>query len=207
MEAVGPVMAQLAQQEWPLVPTRGQPTCRPPICLRRLPAMATLRQAQQGILPSRQDLILLRTALGAFTPGAWIAALLAGLLVLLAIGGTTAIFENDFFRRMTPVRPQDYVFWLLSALLVGLLAGTFVVSRATEHAGKAAAGGFFADIAVGCPICNKIVVAAIGSSGALTFFGPLQLFIGIGSVGLLAVALILRARTIAGVCPVPSPAV
>ena len=35
-------------------------------------------------MPSRQDLILLRTALGAFTPGAWIAALLAGVLVLAA---------------------------------------------------------------------------------------------------------------------------
>ena len=165
-------------------------------------AMTFLQQAQRSVLPSRQDLILLRTAIRAFTPGAWAAALLAALFVLLVIGGTTAIFENDFFRRMTPVRPQDYLFWLLSALLVGLLAGTFVVSRAAEHAGKTVAGGFFANIAVACPVCNKIVVAAIGSSGALTFFGPLQLFIGIGSLGLLAMALVLRARAIAGVCPV-----
>lgn len=165
-----------------------------------------LRQAQQWLVPSRQDLFLLGTVLRSFTPGAWLAAVLAGLLVLLAIGGSTAIFENDFFGRMTPVRPQDYVFWIVSAVLVGLLAGTFVVSRAAEHAGKAVAGGFFADIAVGCPVCNKIVVAAIGSSGALTFFGPLQLFIGIGSIGLLAVALILRARAISGACPIPSAA-
>jgi len=176
--------------------------------LRRLFAMTRLQQGQRSLLlPSRQDLFLLRAAVRAFTPGAWVAGVLAALFVLLAIGGTTAIFENDFFRRMTPVRPQDYVIWLLSALLVGLLAGTFVVSRATGQAGKAVAGGFFADIAVGCPVCNKVVVAAIGSSGALTFFGPLQLFIGIGSIGLLAIALILRARAIAGVCPAPSPVV
>lgn len=168
--------------------------------------METLRQAQRLALPSRQDVLLLGTALRSFTVAAWIAALAAGLLVLLAIGGTTAIFDNDFFRRMTPVRTQDYVFWVLSAVLVGLIAGTFVLSRATEQAGKAVAGGFLADIAVGCSICNKIVVAAIGSSGALTFFGPLQLFIGIGSVGLLAIALMLRARAIAGVCPIPSAA-
>ena len=167
-------------------------------------AMTLLQQAQRSVLPS-QDLLLLRTAIRAFTLNAWAAALLAALFALLVIGGTTAIFENDFFRRMTPVRPQDYVFWLLSALLVGLLAGTFVVSRAAEHAGKTVAGGFFADIAVGCPVCNKIVVAAIGSSGALTFFGPLQLFIGIGSIGLLAMALVLRARAIARVCAVPRP--
>lgn len=161
-----------------------------------------LQQAQELLVPSRQDLFVLRTTLRAFTPGAWLAAVTAGLLVLLAIGGTTAIFENDFFGRMTPVRAQDYVFWILSAVLVGLLAGTFVVSRASEHAGKAVAGGFFADIAVGCPICNKIVVAALGTSGALTFFEPLQLFIGIGSVALLAFALLLRARSIGGTCPV-----
>lgn len=160
------------------------------------------RRFQRPVLPSGQDLFLLRAAVRAFTPAAWVAALGAALFMLVAIGGTTAIFENDFFRRMTPVRPQDYVILVLSAMLVGLLAGTFVVSRASEQAGKALAGGFFADIAVGCPVCNKIVVAAVGSSGALTFFGPLQLFIGIGSIGLLTSALVLRARAIAGVCPV-----
>lgn len=140
---------------------------------------------------------------GAFTAGAWAATVGGGLLVLLVIGGTTAIFENDYFSRMTPVRPQDYVIWVLTALLAGLLAGTWVLSRSADHAGKAVAGGFFADVAVGCPVCNKVVVAAIGSSGALTFFAPLQLYIGIGSILLLLVALLLRARTFVGSCAVP----
>ncbi|MBI2765922.1 MAG: hypothetical protein HYX53_08440 [Chloroflexi bacterium] len=169
--------------------------------------MAFLQQFPRSVLPSRQDLPLLGTMIRAFTPGAWLAALLAALFVLVAVGGTTAIFQNDFFQRMTPVRPQDYVIWLATALLVGLLAGTFVLSRASEQAGKAVAGGFFADVAIGCPICNKVVVAVIGSSGALTYFGPLQIFIGIGSLGLLALALILRARAMGGVCPILAPAV
>lgn len=155
--------------------------------------------------PSRDDVAVLRRTLRAFTPRAWVAAFGAGLLVLLAIGGTTAIFNNDYFRRMTPVRAQDYAVWLVSAVLLGLLAGTFIVSRASQHAGKVVAGGFLADVAVGCPVCNKVAVALIGSSGALTFFGPLQILIGIGSIVLLAVALVLRARAIAGSCPAPLP--
>jgi len=164
--------------------------------------MTVLAELQRSLWPTRQDLSALRATLAAFTLGAWGVALLAALLMMLVVGGTTAIFENDLFRRMTPVRPQDYVIWVASAVLTGLLAGTFVVSRAAQHTGKAVAGGFFADIAVGCPVCNKVVVALIGSSGALTFFGPLQVFIGIGSIGLLAFALLLRARAIAVACPV-----
>ena len=164
--------------------------------------MALLRPLRSAV-PAWSDILALRSVLGAFTPGAWVATFLAGFGALVLIGGTTAIFQNDLFQRMTPVRPQDYVIWLITGLLVGLIAGTFVLSSAGEQAGKAVAGGFFADVAVGCPVCNKVVVAVIGSSGALTFFGPLQIFIGIGSLALLAVALLLRARTLTGVCPLP----
>lgn len=166
-----------------------------------------LRQLDaRSLAPSRDDARLVWATIRAFTPGAWLGAVLAGAAVLLFIGVTTAVVQNELFARMTPVRTQDYVFWLLTAGLAGLIAGTFVLSNVEGNAGKAVAGGFFADIAIGCPICNKIVVAVLGTSGALTFFGPLQLLIGAASIGLLALALVFRARSIAGVCPLPAAA-
>jgi hypothetical protein len=51
-------------------------------------------------------------------------------------------------------------------------------------------------LAVGCPICNKLVVLLLGVSGALTIFEPAQLYLGVVSVVLLAWTLRLRARAV-----------
>ncbi len=57
------------------------------------------------------------------------------------------------------------------------------------------AGGIAAFLAIGCPICNKVVVAALGVSGALNVFAPLQPLIGGASVALLAGTLLWRLRS------------
>lgn len=134
----------------------------------------------------------------------WLVAVIATGLAIVAIGIPTHIIPNDWFVRMTPVRLQDYIIWAISAPLIGLTVGSFVVrGAASSENGKLASGGIFSFLAVGCPICNKIVVFLIGTSGALTFYGPLQLYLGMASVLLLAWALVLRARAISAGCPVP----
>ncbi|GAA3974020.1 hypothetical protein GCM10023085_65620 [Actinomadura viridis] len=57
-------------------------------------------------------------------------------------------------------------------------------------------------LAVGCPVCNKVVLVLLGTSGALTVWAPLQPWLGALSVGLLGVAAV---RRLAGeiACPVP----
>jgi hypothetical protein len=137
-----------------------------------------------------------RLALGRFGPRGWLAAAGAGLVTLLAVGLVTAVIENPLFIRMTPVRPQDYVIWLASGLLVGLIAGTFVGPAPARHGGKTISGGVLSVLAVGCPICNKLVVLLLGVSGALTIFEPAQLYLGVVSVVLLAWTLRLRARAV-----------
>jgi hypothetical protein len=132
----------------------------------------------------------------------WLVVFLAGIGTLLAIGTASAIFSNPYFTRMTPVRAQDFPIWIATGVLVGLIAGTFATRSVGGHTGKVLAGGLFADLAVGCPVCNKVVVLLIGTSGALTFFEPLQLWIGLGSLGLLVWTLLLRARAITTPCPV-----
>ncbi len=156
-------------------------------------------RARGVISRARSDIVV---ALRMFGLRGWLVAIAAAAGTLLLIGTVAAIFDNPYFTRMTDVRDQDYVIWAATAVLTGLIAGTFAAANIPGHAGKLVAGGVFADLAVGCPVCNKVVVLLIGTSGALTFFDPLQLWIGVGSLGLLGWTLLLRARAIAGRCSV-----
>jgi hypothetical protein len=57
--------------------------------------------------------------------------------------------------------------------------------------------------AVGCPVCNKLALVALGYAGALRWFAPVQPFLAVGGVALLGWAL--RARLQGQlVCPAPT---
>ena len=55
--------------------------------------------------------------------------------------------------------------------------------------------------AVGCPVCNKLVVIALGTVGARRWFEPVQPLLAVASIVLMAVALRTRLRN-ADACPV-----
>lgn len=57
--------------------------------------------------------------------------------------------------------------------------------------------------AVGCPVCNKIALLALGYSGAITWFAPVQPLLAVAAMVLTAVALVWRLRGQV-VCPLPS---
>lgn len=65
-------------------------------------------------------------------------------------------------------------------------------------------GGVLGWFAVGCPVCNKIALLALGYTGALTYFAPLQPILAAASVILLVVAVIIRLKGQYS-CPLPSP--
>ena len=117
----------------------------------------------------------------------------------LAIGIPTGIIQTSFYHRMTPVLWWNYPVWALSAVLTGALVATYVRDPAidvpTTQGGKTLAGSMLSLFAVGCPICNKLVVMAIGVTGALNWFAPIQPVLALGSLGLLAYALWARRRT------------
>jgi hypothetical protein len=56
-------------------------------------------------------------------------------------------------------------------------------------------GGLVSFFAVGCPVCNKLVLLALGTTGARQWFEPIQPFLAVASVVLLAVALRARLRS------------
>ncbi|MBA2382600.1 MAG: hypothetical protein H0V73_10870 [Chloroflexi bacterium] len=138
----------------------------------------------------------------------WLVAIVGTIGAFLILGVPTAVIPNPFFIRMTPTEPTNLVVWLLSAPLIGLLIASYV--RPPRHAvghdvgeqgaGHATLGGVAAYLAIGCPICNKIVVAALGVSGVLNVFAPLQPIIGAASLTLLAATLVWRLRIRARRC-------
>src|SRR5699024_10483283 len=76
-----------------------------------------------------------------------------------------------------------------------------------RHSRMGMAGGILAWFAVGCPVCNKLALLALGYSGAITWFTPIQPFLAFGALILTGVALAWRLRGQVA-CPVrPEPAV
>ena len=119
--------------------------------------------------------------------------------IVLLVGIPTELIPNPWFVRMMEVRPEDYVFLGITALLGGALAATYAFPAACpRYEGRFAASGFLTVLAVGCPICNKLVVLALGTTGAMTWFEPVQPLLALISVGLLAFVLAVRVRALRG---------
>ena len=140
-------------------------------------------------------------------PRRWLAASVGAVVTALVVGTPTGIVPSPFYTRMTPVLWWNYPVWLATAVLGGLILATYVRTPETRSAmtGASAGGGLLAVLAVGCPVCNKLVVAAIGVSGALSVWAPIQPLLAVTSLGLLAYAL-RRRLAVERACPTPSPA-
>ena len=109
---------------------------------------------------------------------------------------------------MTPVTWWDYPIWATSALLIGLTAATYVAvgdvaASGPDRTRSSLVASLLATFAIGCPICDKLVVAAIGVSGALSYWAPLQPLLGALGIMVLLTGLTVRLRQQA-CCPVPA---
>jgi hypothetical protein len=121
----------------------------------------------------------------------------------VAVGVPTDVLPNPWFQRMTPVRTLDLVLWPLISIALGLLIATYVVApHDARGAAQGTGGGLLGAFAVGCPICNKLVVAVLGVSGALTYFEPIQPVLGVAAITLAIVALRRRLAVVGGACAV-----
>ncbi len=162
------------------------------------------------------------TAMGRWARQQWLAAAATAAAYGVAVAVPTDLVDTPLFSREIPptwwARPSLAV----SAVLVGLLAATYVsgrepaarsdhLSARTDVAESAQAerslsgylGGFLSFFAVGCPVCNKLVLLAVGYSGALTWFQPLQPLLQLLGIALLTWAL-RRRLSAAQYCPIPS---
>lgn len=137
------------------------------------------------------------------------AALAASVGIALIIGIATVLIPNPIFGRDIPPVWWNYPVWILTSVFSGMLLATYVTprgARQAESAGASAgqsdekssrfgmAGAVLAWFAVGCPVCNKIALLALGYSGAITWFAPLQPILAIGALAFTGIALVWRLR-------------
>lgn len=152
-----------------------------------------------------------------WTPRHWTVAALGAVAAALVIGLPTDVIPNPVFGRPVSVTWWSYPVLAVTAVLSGVLLATYVraPALASDPAGGAelvltdgresrlgGLGGLLSFFAVGCPVCNKVVVLALGTVGARTWFEPLQPYLAIASLVLLAWALRARLRS-ATSCPLP----
>lgn len=124
----------------------------------------------------------------------------------LLIGVPTALIRTPWFGRAIPPRPLDYVFLALTVPLLAALAATYALphpagARCPTRERQVTAGGVLSFFAIGCPVCNKLAVLALGWGGALTYFAPVQPLLGFVALGLLGYALWGRVRPLAPIPP------
>lgn len=114
-----------------------------------------------------------------------VAALAGTLASALLVGLPTDVVPNPVFGRAVPVTWWSYPVLAVVAVLSGVLLATYVraddggqdlglggADERTQRRG--AASGLLAFFAVGCPVCNKLVLLTLGASGAITWFAPFQ---------------------------------
>jgi hypothetical protein len=126
-------------------------------------------------------------------------AAVASLATLLAGGLITAIIPNPIFGRPIAADGPAMIVWLASAPLMGALVATYLTAARgsaprDDGTRTVTLGGIAVFLAIGCPVCNKVVLLALGTSGALNLFAPIQPVIGAASLALLAGTLVWRLR-------------
>ena len=134
----------------------------------------------------------------------WLTAVVGAVAVAFAVGLPTDVIPNPLFGRPVDVTWWSYPSLAVTSLLGGLLLATYVAQpQPVKHERRGISGGLLGFFAIGCPVCNKLVVIALGTSGALDWFAPTQPILAVLSMVLLALALRQRLNS-ADSCEVPN---
>lgn len=164
---------------------------------------------------ARAQLVLARSALRAWTPRQYLIAGVTATAFALIVGIGTVLIPNSWFARDIETVWWNYPVWILTSIGAGLLTATYLrpsgqqqldsadspTERRTSRMGIA--GGLLTWFAVGCPVCNKIALLALGYSGAITWFAPVQPVLAIVALILTGLALVWRLNGQVA-CPVPA---
>jgi hypothetical protein len=127
----------------------------------------------------------------------WWVASLGAVFTILFIAIPTDLINTPYFSRAVPPTPWSWPVLLVSAVLAGLVSATYVGVPDGAKEGRAAtrlgtAGWVATFFAVGCPVCNKIALLALGATGAIAYFEPIQPYLAAASIVLLGWALVAR---------------
>lgn len=120
----------------------------------------------------------------------WVIAVGAALGVAVVVGMPTGLIPTPYYTRMTATLWWNYPVWILSSILAGITVATYYRPPSLARARRTGltTGGLLTAFAVGCPSCNSLVVAALGTSGALSIWAPLQPLVAVIALGLMLYA-------------------
>ncbi len=130
----------------------------------------------------------------------WLVVAGASLAYTLLVAIPTDLVDTPVFGREVPPTGWAWPALVTSSALAALLTASYVASGADADTGTDGAvrggwvGGALTFFAVGCPVCNKLVLLALGSAGAMTWFEPVQPLLQLAAVALLLWALRVRLR-------------
>ncbi|MGB7982942.1 MAG: hypothetical protein WCF36_19330 [Candidatus Nanopelagicales bacterium] len=141
----------------------------------------------------------------------WLAAAAVAGATYLFFGLSTALLANPVFGRSIEPTAWSPTVLIVTSILSGLLSATYVRNAGpaplrlaatdgidpapgTRTARAGAIGSLLAYLAIGCPVCNKLALLLLGTTGALNVYAPIQPYLGAIGIGLLAIALIVRLR-------------
>lgn len=160
----------------------------------------------------RESLTLAAQALRGWGPRQVLASVITAVPVVLVIGFVTVLIPNDVFARDIPPVWWNWPVLLLTAAMSGMLVGTYVkgdssagaanpaleetaADRSDRRSGRlGVAGGLLTWFAVGCPVCNKLALLALGYSGAIAWFAPFQPVLAVVALVATGIALVARLR-------------
>ncbi|MGI9598704.1 MAG: hypothetical protein ACR2QK_21245 [Acidimicrobiales bacterium] len=136
----------------------------------------------------------------------WIRAVPIAAAATIVIAVPSDLLDNPVFGRPIEPKPLDYLILAVTAALIGVILAIRPDRSADSERQetRTMVGGFVSFLAVGCPVCNQVVVALVGTSGALGWWAPVQPVVGLVAVGLLLYTLRMRLRTYRlTACPLP----
>jgi hypothetical protein len=135
-------------------------------------------------------------------------SLLSAAVTVLIVAIPTAMIRTPVFGREVAVTAWAWPVLIVTAVLSGVLFASYIATarpaEGADRPGRAGMiGGFFTFLAVGCPVCNKLALIALGYAGAIQWFAPVQPWLGAAGIALLGYALIRRLPS-ENACPVPA---
>lgn len=132
------------------------------------------------------------TSIIAWPAKRWVTAIVGALGAYLVLGLPTAVIPNPVFGRAVEVTPWSVPVLALTSVFAGLLLATYVRTEnylPEEKSLKVGGiGSLLSFFAIGCPVCNKLVLIALGTSGAMSYFAPIQPFLAVFGVAFLMYA-------------------
>lgn len=168
---------------------------------------------QRTLRRAGSNLMLAARALRAWGPRQVGIATAFALGFALLVGIATVLIPNPLFARDIETVWWNYPVWIVTSIGAGLLAATYVRPRdrdrpqagedgaadlepadARHSARMGIVGGLLTWFAVGCPVCNKIALLALGYSGAITWFAPVQPWLAAAALLLTYIALVWRLK-------------